>query len=261
MPSESLHISGPRIAAVIARRELLRFVRQPARIAGAIGTPVLLWIFLASGFVDSMRSEHVGDVSYAAFLLPGMMSLTAMFAAILSSMSVIEDRAAGWLQAALVSPAPRWSLAIGEILGSATIAFLQAAVLMFAVFLLDLAPNVGELLVTLVALFLTSLAMASLGIIFAWRVDSSAGFHAVMNLVFMPMWLLSGAFIPAAGAATWFATIQRINPLSWCTDAIRNPLTGEPWLVPFTLACAFALACAVLAVVDVARSSRHSVSS
>jgi ABC-2 type transport system permease protein len=259
MPEHMRHIPGLRIALVIAQRELKRFARQPARIAGAVGTPILLWIFLASGFVESMRSEHVGNISYAAFLLPGMMSLTAVFAAVLSSMSVIEDRQAGWLQAALVSPAPRWSLAVGQVLGAATIAFAQAAILMFAVPLLDLAPSLGEVFIAFAALAATSIAMASLGIIFAWRVDSSAGFHAVMNLLFMPMWLLSGAFIPAEGAAPWFAAIVRINPLSWCTEAIRAPLLGGPWLGHFTMACAFAILSGVISVWDVSRSTPRSL--
>lgn len=257
MAERAQSISGIRIVLVMARRELVRFIRQPGRVAGAIGTPVLLWIFLASGFVDSVRSETVGGTSYAAFLLPGMISLTAVFAAILSSIAVIEDRHAGWLQAALVSPAPRWSLAIGQVLGGATIAFAQAAILLLAIPLLDLAPNVLAIVASLVGVFATSMAMASLGIIFAWRVESSAAFHAVMNLVFMPLWLLSGAFMPADGGATWFTTIVKLNPLHWCTEAIRQPLTGGAWLVPMLIACAFALFTAGLAVLDVSRSSRQ----
>ncbi len=259
MAEDPARISGMRVARVIAKRELVRFVRQPARIAGAIGTPVLLWIFLASGFADSLRSEHVAGADYALFLLPGMMSLTATFAAVLSAMSVIEDRQAGWLQAALASPAPRWSLALGEVIGAGVIAFLQAALLMFALPVLRVWPGTLELVASLAAVFVTSLAMAALGIIFAWRVSSSAGFHAVMNLLFMPMWLLSGAFMPVTGAAPWFAAIVAVNPLSWCTQAIRAPLVGEPSALPMLMACGFALVITVIAVLDVTRSSRQSL--
>ena len=259
MSESALSISPVRIIAVIARRELLRFTRQPARIAGALGTPILLWIFLASGFADSLRSENVGHLSYAAFLLPGMMSLTAVFAAILASMSVIEDRQAGWLQAAIVSPAPRWSIALGQMLGSAAVAFVQAGILMFAIPLVGLAPGIINIILALIALFFTSLAMSALGLLFAWRVDSSAGYHAVMNLLFMPMWLLSGAFIPVNGAAAWFATIVKLNPLAWCTEAIRTPLAGHADVTALLLACAFAFTSVFITVFDVARSSRHLV--
>jgi ABC-2 type transport system permease protein len=39
-------------------------------------------------------------------------------------------------------------------------------------------------------------SMPNLGLIIAWRMRSTQGFHAIMNLLLMPLWLLSGAFFP-----------------------------------------------------------------
>ena len=250
-------------ALVIARRELVRFVRQPARVAASIGTPLLLWLFLGAGFAGQFRPAGLAETSYAAFLLPGAMTLVCVFAAIFSSISVIEDRNEGWLQAALVSPAPRWSIALGKILGASIVAFAQAAIMMFAIPFLDLPSAASTVLATLLALTATSFAMTSLGFIFAWHSETTASFHAVMNIVFMPMWLLSGAFFPptvdasSAGVLSW---LMRLNPLTWCTQAIRQPmLDGRVseattwWLVASIL---FALTMFAGAVITVSRQPR-----
>ncbi len=235
------------VTGVIVRRELILFVRQPARVAAAIGTPCLLWLFMGSGFAQSFRPERLGEASYASYLLPGMMTLVAVFAAIFSSISIIEDRRGGWLQSVLVSPAPRWSIALGKTLGGAIVAWAQAALLLAAAPLLGIHLTFGAAILALFAVAVTSVAMTAIGVAFAWRTETTAAFHAVMNLVFMPAWLLSGALFPPEGASAWLELVVRLNPLSWCTQAIRGPLLGEPSLTALAGSLVFAgaaLACA-----------------
>jgi ABC-2 type transport system permease protein len=52
------------------------------------------------------------------------------------------------------------------------------------------------------------------------------GFHAVMNLLLVPMWLLSGAFFPPSGAPPWLAALMRANPLTYGVSALRWALYG-----------------------------------
>ena len=58
----------------------------------------------------------------------------------------------------------------------------------------------------------------------AWRMESSQGFHAIMNLFLIPLWLLSGALFPATGAAGWISAIMRLNPLTYGVAALRQLL-------------------------------------
>jgi daunorubicin resistance ABC transporter membrane protein len=208
------------------RREMTLFLRQPARIAAALGTPALLWLFMGSGFAESFRPQSLGTESYASFLLPGMLCLVAVFASIFSSISIIEDRNAGWLQAVLASPAPRSAVASGKALGGATIAWLQAAVLLPVAPWLAPVPGPASILLAAALLAVTCVALSAMGLALAWRCETTAGFHGVMNLVFMPMWLLSGAFFPADSASPWLAAIMRANPLTWCTSAVRDAMSG-----------------------------------
>jgi len=78
-----------------------------------------------------------------------------------------------------------------------------------------------------------AVALTAFGFAFAWRMDSTQGFHAVMNLVLMPMWFLSGAIFPLSGAPGWLDSVMRLNPLTYGTAALRQvlytdlPLTGQ----------------------------------
>lgn len=243
------------LALAVFRRELLRFKRQPARIVAAIATPALLWIFLGSGVGDSVRPANATS-TYAAFVLPGMMTLVAVFTSIFASIAVIEDRNEGWLQAVLVSPAPRWTIAAGRIAGGAVVAALQAIVLLPMAPLVGDKLTFGEVMAIVLAIALTSVAMTAVGLAAAWRTATTSSFHAVMNLLLMPMWLLSGAFFPADGASPWLGWLMRINPLTWCTSAIRAPLIGEIDWPALEGATAFAVIAFAVAVMIIASRKR-----
>ncbi|HEX9941092.1 MAG TPA: ABC transporter permease [Thermoanaerobaculia bacterium] len=214
-------------AFTLWRRELTRFCRQPSRIAGAAGTPLLFWLLLGSGLSGSFRLPGgPAGLDYLEYFFPGTVVLVLLFAAIFSNISVIEDRNQGFLQGVLVAPVPRSALVAGKVLGGATLAWLQGVVF------LALAPASGirltapSALAAAGVLALLALGLTALGFAFAWKLDSVQGFHAVMNVVLFPMWLLSGSFFPLSGAPRWLAALMRLNPLTYGVAALRWALYG-----------------------------------
>ena len=240
----------------LTRRELLRFRRQPSRIIASIGAPVVMGAFFAGGFADSFAPPGMDD-NYAAFMLPGIVTLVAVFSSIFAAMSLIEDRREGFLQSALVSPAPRWSIVLAKVAGGSIIATLQCAIVLLAAPFVAGWPGIGGMALALLAAALAAVAVTSMGLALAWWVNSSEGFHGVMNLILMPMWLLSGAFFPAEGAAGWMSALMSINPLRWTTDAIRAGITpgAETPMVAWMVAVGFALAMLAMAGAIVGRST------
>jgi ABC-2 type transport system permease protein len=75
---------------------------------------------------------------------------------------------------------------------------------------------------TLAHLFFVGLAHTSLGFAIAWRMDSTQGFHAIMSVFLLPMWLLSGAFFPPGD--NWVGWIIRANPLTYAVAGLRRLL-------------------------------------
>src|SRR5690606_28064881 len=115
-------------------------------------------------------------------------------------------------------------IVLGKILGGTTLALGQALLLLAAAPLLGLRLGVFDLVLAVAVLFVVAFALTTLGFLIAWRMDSTQGFHAIMNLVLIPMWLLSGAFFPAAGASPWLRALMMLNPLTYGVAALRRCL-------------------------------------
>jgi ABC-2 type transport system permease protein len=205
-------------------REIIRFARQRHRIAGALATPLVFWLIIGGGLGSSFRSSTLGGEGYLEYSFPGTLVLILLFTAIFSTISVIEDRQLGFLQAVLASPVPRSAIVLGKVLGGTTLALIQALIFV----LLAPATGIPLSLVKLVALggilFLVGFGLTALGLLIAWSMDSTQGFHAIMNLLLVPMWLLSGSFFPAAGAPALIRIIIRANPLTYGVTAVRRLL-------------------------------------
>lgn len=210
-------------AFTLVERELARFFRQPNRVVGAIGQPLIFWVLFGAAFRTSFKPPG-GEETYAQFFLPGIAVLIVLFTAIFSTISIIEDRKEGFLQGVLVAPVSRGTVVLGKVLGGTVLAVLQAALFLCLAPLVGQPLSAGSLLAAVGVLGLVGFGLTALGFCIAWRMDSTQGFHAIMSVFLMPMWLLSGAFFPAEGAHPALAWIVRLNPLSYGVAALRHAL-------------------------------------
>ncbi|MBF0283438.1 MAG: ABC transporter permease [Magnetococcales bacterium] len=250
----------------LAMRELVRFFRQPHRVVGSFAQPLLFWIFLGSGFSPAFRMAGAGmeRVSYLEYFYPGILLMTMLFAGIFSTITIIEDRNAGLLQEVLVSPASRLSVVLGKTLGAMAIALLQSLVLLAAAPFIGLTPGPGSLLMILGGFVLASLGFTALGFLIAWPMESTAGFHAVMSVFLMPLWMLSGALFPLEGAPGWLWGLMTVNPVSHALQLIRLPfyhspaelLTHSGYLTGLAVSTAWAVGCLALALWRVGQVER-----
>jgi len=260
-------MNGMNAAIALGKRELIRQVRQPSRIVASIVTPLLVWIFFVGGFSSAVGGIGGGgqtntDQNLTAYMIPGVASLTVMFASIFASISLIQDRHDGVLRAALISPAPRWSIVVGKVGAGALVAMLQGLVVLAALPFLGVEMSILGVIGACAGLALISIALIGLGLGLAWIVDSSQGFHGIMNAVLMPMWLTSGAVFPINDAAGWLKIVAMANPLSWAHSAIRSSLgmpgiQGAPAGLDWLIAAAFAGGCVVLATAVMGQASKR----
>lgn len=221
--------SGTAAAWMLARREWTRFFRQRNRVISAMVQPLLFWLLFGTGLRGSFQGA--GDQGFLEYFLPGTIALIVLFTAIFATISVIEDRREGFMQAVLVAPVGRWPVLAGKVLGGAAIAWVQAIIFLALAYAFGTITVSWSVVPLLGLLAIMGLAMCSLGMIVAWPMDSTQGFHAVMMLGLMPMWLLSGAFfpIPMLGADTTVGQailhwVMRINPLSYSLAEMRRLL-------------------------------------
>jgi ABC-2 type transport system permease protein len=246
------------------QREVVRFLRQRSRVLGALGQPLVFWVLLGSGLAGSFRPPGVGPgVGYLEYLFPGILALVLLFTAIFATIAVVEDRRAGFLQGVLVAPIGRSAIVLGQALGGTTLAVLQGLLVLLLAPAVGLALTPGRVLATLGVMTLVAFGLTNLGLLIAWRMESTQGFHAIMNVILLPMWMLSGAFFPEAGVPAPLAWLMRLDPLTYGLAALRVALyLGEPVPAPalpglglsLTVAVAFAGA-ALAAATAVARRS------
>jgi ABC-2 type transport system permease protein len=266
-PPASPHQGGFLLAAAsLWHREVIRFLRQPSRIAGLIAAPLLFWFFIGSGLGSSFRPPAT-DASggYLQYFFPGTVVMIVLFTSVFSNMSTIEDRREGFLLSVLVAPIPRASLVAGKILGGTTQALVPGLLFLLAAPLVGFRIGAGQAVAALGVLFLIALSLTSLGFAIAWRMDSVQGFHAVLNLVLMPLWLLSGALFPASGASDWLRWVMRANPLTYEVAALRQTLASSGTMLDglavsgsLEVTALFSLACLLVALAATARSSVRS---
>jgi ABC-2 type transport system permease protein len=219
------------VVGTLCRRELVRFFRQKNRVFGALGQPIIFWLLFSAGL-------RTNDLDYAHFF-PGTLVMILLFTAIFATISIIEDRREGFLQGVLVAPIPRWTMVLGKVLGGAAIAMLQGLLFLALGWLTTklgwgdiIATSLPKLLAAILLMFIISVALTALGFLLAWRMDSTQGFHAVMSVFLLPMWLLSGAFFPS-NVGGWLGWIVWINPLTYGVAGLRHLL--QTGVAPATL--------------------------
>jgi ABC-2 type transport system permease protein len=92
--------------------------------------------------------------------------------------------------------------------------------------------SIPAILAVVIVMALVAFALTSIGLTIAWRMQSIQGFHAIMNLILMPIWFLSGAFFPASGLPSWLGWLMRLNPLTYGMAALRGCFyLGNPAIV------------------------------
>jgi len=219
------------VATALARREFTRFIRQPHRVIGSIGQPLIFWLLLGAGLTPSFDAPGLEGMTYMEYFYPGVLMMLILFASVFASITIIEDRDQGFLQGVLVAPVPRLGIVLGKVGGASLVALFQTAILLAAAPFVGLMVGFGGAVLLALTLILISLGFTALGFLFAWGMKSTAGFHAIMMVVMMPMWVLSGAFFPITGVPGWLYAIMIVNPVTHAMTILRAPFYDSPMVL------------------------------
>src|SRR4051812_10653928 len=128
-------------------REFKAFLRERSRIVAMIGQPLLYLLIVGQGIASGLSLNGApANVGYLTFMYPGILGMSVLFTSIFSAISIIWDREFGFLKEVLVAPVPRWAVALGKILGGATVAIVQSAILIALAPFVGVSLNVGLIL-------------------------------------------------------------------------------------------------------------------
>jgi ABC-2 type transport system permease protein len=215
--------SDVRAVRVVWRRDLIRFATDRTRIVTSLVQPLLFLFVLATG-LESLVTASTGGVDLKTFVFPGVLCMALLFSAVFTAASLVMDREFGFLREMMVAPVRRSSILVGKCLGGATVAALQGAVLLALAGFVDVPYDPLLLLGLFGMLLLLAFTVTAFGVLVAVRMKQLQSFTAVMQMLVMPMFFLSGALYPVSGLPAWLDVLNRLNPLTYAVDPMRRLL-------------------------------------
>lgn len=205
-------------------RELIRFARERSSLYASLVRPVLWLIVLGSGMHNAFRAET--GISYAAYLLPGILVMTVLFSGLFAGVSTVWDREFGFLKEVLVAPVSRFAIVFGKLIAGTLTTTLQALLTLIFAPLVGVQLSLGAVLPALGIVLLTSAAVVGLALCLAARMRTFEGFSNFANLLALPLFFLSGSMYPIDDAPPWLTPLIRLNPITYAVDALRQVLIG-----------------------------------
>ena len=200
---------------------MLRYFQERSRIFSSLIMPLMLLITFGAGFTRMIGAISPG-VDFIQFMYPGIIAMNVLMNSIMSGLSVVWDREFGFLKEILVAPVGRTGIVLGKAVGSATVACVQAIIM------LALAPFLGVKLSFLMIielipmLVILSMSISGLGVLIASRMRSQQGFQIIVQMIIFPLIYLSGVFFPVNNVPAWLELVSKLNPLTYGVDAVRQ---------------------------------------
>jgi ABC-2 type transport system permease protein len=223
-------------------RELKRTLRDRGQLIGGLSRPVLWMLIMGIGLSPYFRGEVYGEVrftipyTYLQFIFPAVIVLNIMYTAVQSAVSVISDRKFGFLREVLVSPASRWVVLLGKVLGGTSVAMLHGLLVVARAGFVDVTLTPTSVLLGLGLMFLIAFSLTCLGIFIAGFITSFEAFGVFSNLVILPLYFTSSSVFPLDPALTnaqaiviypeWLVIVVHLNPLTYALDTVRSVFIG-----------------------------------
>jgi ABC-2 type transport system permease protein len=210
-------------SAAIVEVELIKLIRDPTEIISRAVQPVL-WLVVFGQVLAQVRGIHTGQLSYLAFITPGILAQSVLFSAIFYGIAIIWERDLGVVHKLLVSPARRSSLVFGKALAAGFRGILQAVVIYLIALVMHVSLRLDPLAIfaVLASVMLGSAIFATFSLIIACIVKTRERFMGIGQLMTMPLFFASNAIYPLDIMPGWLRFIAQINPLTYLIDALRG---------------------------------------
>lgn len=171
---------------------------------------------------------HETGSRYIDFVVPGLLGMNLMGSAIWGlGFAIVEARQKKLLKRMVASPMPRWQYLAAFLLSRLAMLVIEVVVFLGFAGIVFGVPFRGSLLQLAFLCILTSMAFSALGLLVSSRAKTMEAASGLMNLVMLPMWILSGVFFSASRFPAAIQPFVRALPLTAANDAFRaNMLQG-----------------------------------
>jgi ABC-2 type transport system permease protein len=214
----------------LARRSVLRTLRQPAMVVPALFFPLLLLAVNSGGLQSATRLPGFPSDSYLDFVLAVCFVQGGLFAANSAGTNIANDVESGFLNRLSLTPLRRAALLVGQLAGVVALGLIQATTFLVVGVLAGAgiqAGLAGTLVIVLLAVTV-SLGFGGIGAFVALRTGSGEAVQGIFPLMFAALFLSSMALPRNLIESDWFRTVATWNPVSYMLEGIRS-LVIQGW--------------------------------
>jgi ABC-2 type transport system permease protein len=190
--------------------------------------PVLYLALFGTGFNHAFPQNLDVDgraFEYTAYLLPGVLAMTAFSVAMNTAWTFFMDKDSGIFWELLTYPITRRELLIGKVCFNVCLSLLGALLAVgVGVLVLDVSISWSRLPLTVLAIVVTTAGWFFLLSIFAVRLHRMDSFNTLTSAAYIFLMFLSSLFYPLDGLPGWFRGVSWINPMTWQADMLRYSL-------------------------------------
>lgn len=211
------------------QKQIKKALVHPEEIVGMLIQPVLWVILFGVGMRGLMGSTAPGSGNdYMTFMVPGIVAMTAVSAAIAGGSTWLNERLIGIVKEYLVAPIPRLSILMGNASSIVTKVLIQSIVILIVGLLMGARLSdspmgwMGGLL--LIAGY--GIGFSGFALAVASSTDSSEGYHMMIFLLQLPLLFLSNSLYPMATIPTWMRIGAYINPTTYVVTGLRQITLG-----------------------------------
>jgi ABC-2 type transport system permease protein len=216
-----------RESMIVFRRQVRMNLRNPAWVFIGVMQPVLYLVLfgpLLKPIVDSFPSESGNAYT---FLVPGLLVQLGMFGAFFAGFGLIGEWREGVIEAERVTPANRTALLVGRLTRDVAQLFVQAVILVLLGWAMGMRAPVGGVILGIVLTLLVGGACAAASNALALSTKSEDVMAPVINMVMMPVLLLSGILLPMTLGPAWLERASDFMPFRWIVDGVRDTFVGD----------------------------------
>ncbi|MDQ7072288.1 MAG: ABC transporter permease [Gammaproteobacteria bacterium] len=208
-----------RAVKAVVGREMSKLFRQKARLISAMVRPMIWLLVIGSGVGSMLQSQQ--QEGYLTFLVPGILAMTLLFAALLSALTLVYDKEFGVMRMMMIAPIAHYWIVLSKLIAATLTAMVQAILLLFLLVLLGLI-SVKIALSLLPAAILTAMCCAAIGGLIAVYSKSIDNFAVIMNFFIFPLFFLSGALYPVSQLPEFLRYVVLANPFSYGVDLLKH---------------------------------------
>jgi ABC-2 type transport system permease protein len=214
---------------LVFRRQMKLSLRNPAWVIIGLLQPILYLAFFGPllARVASGGLLGVSSTDPYSFFVPGLLIQLGLFGASFVGFTIISDWRAGVIERFRVTPVSRMALLSGRVLRDVVTLTVQAVVLVLAGLAFGLRVPVAGVLMGLAFVAVVAVSLASVSYAVGLLLKSEDALAPLLNMVMVPLMLLSGIMLPMTLGPQWLRDIAKATPFGYIITAMRSVFAGH----------------------------------